>query len=85
MDETAARDNAASVIVAPGGGGAEKESNADSVCQTTSQEVEDVTSATSAPAGTIRPIDRGVVHQICSGQVCYDLGAWLALRLLNQH
>ena len=33
------------------------------------EEMVDVENATLAPAGTIRPIDRGVVHQICSGQV----------------
>ena len=57
----------------PGGEVAEKSnsssSRADAVFQSASNEVEDMTSATSAPAGAIRPIDRGVVHQICSGQV----------------
>ena len=62
MDES--EDNAETV--AHGGGEAEESS----VGQSTSKEAEDVASATSAPAGAIRPIDRGVVHQICSGQVC---------------
>ena len=55
------------------GGGEEEENNssstADEVCQSACKEADDMTSATSAPAGAIRPIDRGVVHQICSGQV----------------
>ena len=55
--------------------GEEEESVADSVCQSSNQNVEGVASATSAPAGAIRPIDRGVVHQICSGQVCFRLCA----------
>lgn len=66
----------------PGGGEEEEGSSSstvDAVCQSTSKEVDDVTSATSAPAGAIRPIDRGVVHQICSGQVCYDLGGALLI------
>ena len=66
MDES--EDNAETVAH---GGGADEES---SVGQSTSKEAEDVASATSAPAGAIRPIDRGVVHQICSGQVCYRSG-----------
>ena len=86
MDE-AAGDEAETVLVEPGSDVAEEESSAvstaDSVCQstnknlvgqTTSKEDEEVTIATSAPAGTIKPIDRGVVHQICSGQVCFDFG-----------
>ena len=84
MDE-AAGDEAETVLVEPGSDVAEEESSAVStadsvcqstnknlVCQTTSKEDEEVTIATSAPAGTIKPIDRGVVHQICSGQVCSD-------------
>ena len=70
MDE--AEDNSETAFVAPGGGEKEESSErstTDSVCQSTRREVEDVASATSAPAGAIRPIDRGVVHQICSGQV----------------
>ena len=73
MDES--EDNAETVT--PGGGADEESSEmstTDSDCQSTSKEVEDVASATSAPAGAIRPIDRGVVHQICSGQVCYRSG-----------
>ena len=57
----------------PGGEVAEESnssSTADAVCPSAIKEIDDdVTSATSAPAGTIKAIDRGVVHQICSGQV----------------
>ena len=77
-----AEDNAEPALVAPGGEEKEESSamlNADPVCQGTSKDVEDVVSATSAPAGAIRPIGRGVVHQICSGQVCYDLGDTLLI------
>lgn len=48
----------------------EEEVKAETSTALESKEVEDVPSATSAPAGAIKPIDRGVVHQICSGQVC---------------
>ena len=85
MDE--AEDNAEPALVAPGGEEKEESSamlNADPVCQGTSKDVEDVVSATSAPAGAIRPIDRGVVHQICSGQVCFRLGGTYSHLLLAQ-
>jgi len=43
-----------------------------STCQGV-EEMVDAENSTLAPAGTIRPIDRGVVHQICSGQVVLTL------------
>ena len=51
----------------------EEEVKAETSTALESKEVEDVPSATSAPAGAIKPIDRGVVHQICSGQVCFRM------------